>query len=79
MKDQNEKAQRKAAKLAETIALYNNLPNEALVPVQVVCALLGRSRTSVWRDVKAGLCPAPVKAGLRSTRWRVGDLRKAAA
>lgn len=74
-----ERSQRKAAKLAETIALYNTLPDEALVPLPVVCAIRGRSQTSIWRDVKAGRCPAPVKAGLRSTRWRVGDLRKAAA
>lgn len=68
---------RKAAKLAEILALWHNLPDEALVPLPVVCAIRGRSPASIWRDVTAHRCPAPVSAGPRCTRWRVGDLRKA--
>ncbi|NMQ07557.1 transcriptional regulator [Candidatus Accumulibacter phosphatis] len=67
----------KAAKLAEQLKLFESLPPYALVALPVVCAITGRSPASVWRDVKAGRCPAPVKAGPRSTRWRVGDLRAA--
>lgn len=67
---------RKAAKLAEILALWNNLPDEALVPLPVVCAIRGRSPASIYRDVKAGRCPAPVSAGPRSSRWKVGQLRQ---
>jgi len=70
--------QRKAAKLAETLALWNTLPDEALVALPVVCAIRGRSPASIWRDVAAGRCPSPVSAGPRCTRWKIGDLRKAA-
>jgi predicted DNA-binding transcriptional regulator AlpA len=69
--------QRKVAKLAEILALWHNLPDEALVPLPVVCAIRGRSPASIWRDVSQHRCPAPVSAGPRCTRWRVGDLRKA--
>lgn len=65
----------KAAKLAEQLKLFGALPDCALVALPVVCAITGRSPASIWRDVKDGRCPAPVKAGPRSTRWRVGDLR----
>lgn len=70
--------QRKATKLAEQLALFASLPDEALVALPTVCALRGRSPASIWRDVKAGRCPAPVSAGPRCTRWRAGDLRKTA-
>ena len=72
------KAAAKAVKLAEQLRLFDSLPPHALVALPVVCAITGRSPASVWRDVNAGRCPAPVKAGPRSTRWRVGDLRAAA-
>jgi len=67
---------RKTAKLAEQLALFSSLPDEALVPISTVCAIRGRSRASIYRDVKAGRCPAPVAAGPRCTRWRVGLLRQ---
>lgn len=56
---------------------FHLLPDEALIGIDVLCALLDRSRASIWRDVKSKRCPAPVKIGTRCTRWRVGDLRKA--
>lgn len=68
---------RKATKLAEILALWNSLPDEARVPLYVVCAIRGRSPASIWRDVAAKRCPAPVSAGPRCTRWRVGDLKAA--
>lgn len=62
-------------KLAEQVKLFDALPDCAYVALPVVCAIRGRSPASIWRDVKAGRCPAPVSAGPRCTRWRVGDLR----
>ncbi len=64
-----------AGDLIEQVALFAHLPDCALVALPVVCAIRGRSPASIWRDVKEGRCPAPVKAGPRSTRWRAGDLR----
>ena len=66
-----------AKKLAEQVALFSSLPDCALVALPVVCAIRGRSPASIWRDVAASRCPAPIAAGPRCTRWRVGDLRGA--
>ena len=68
----------KAAKLIEQLKQFDALPDTALVSLPVVCALRGRSPASIWRDVKESRCPAPISAGPRCTRWRVGDLRAAA-
>lgn len=65
----------RAKKLAEQLALFESLPDCALVALPVVCAVKGRSPASVWRDVAAGRLPKPTHAGPRCTRWRVGDLR----
>jgi predicted DNA-binding transcriptional regulator AlpA len=56
---------------------FDKLPDSAKVPVQVVAAREGVSPVTVWRRVKAGLLPAPVKVG-GTTRWIVGELRAAA-
>lgn len=77
--NQDNNASSKFKKLAEQIALFESLPDCALVALPVVCAIRGRSPASIWRDVKAGRCPAPLSAGPRCTRWRVGDLRSAAS
>lgn len=74
----NTQHSRKNRKLAEQLALFNSLPDEALVALPVVCAIRGRSAASIWRDVKAGRLPAPISAGPRCTRWKVGALRKVA-
>ena len=64
----------KVAKLAEQLQLFESLPNNALVALPVVCAIRGRSPASIWRDVAAHRCPAPVSAGPRCTRWVKADL-----
>ena len=69
---------RKAAKVAAKLKLFPVLTDDSLVDIHVVCTIRDRSPASIWRDVKAGRCPAPVSAGPRCTRWRVGDLRNAA-
>lgn len=34
------------------------------------------SSATLWRKVKAGEFPKPIKLGERITAWRVGDVRK---
>ncbi len=55
---------------------FDELPDSAKVPVQVVAAVEGISAVSVWRRSKSGLLPAPEKTG-GTTRWLVGELRAA--
>jgi predicted DNA-binding transcriptional regulator AlpA len=65
-----------AKKVAPGLAEFDQLPNAARTALPVVCGLYGASPATVWRRVKAGLIPAPIKEG-GSTRWVVGDLRAA--
>lgn len=55
---------------------FSSYPDEALVEVGIVAELLGCSRNTVWRRSRAGILPAPVKTGPRSTRWNVGAIRR---
>jgi len=50
-----------------------NCPNDTLVDIKTVCNTLCRSRASVYRDIKRGGFPEPVKLG-GSSRWRMSDL-----
>lgn len=67
----------KHEKLIEQLSLFDSLPDCAQVSIDVVSAIRGRSRASIWRDVLAGRIAKPVSAGPRCTRWVVGDLRHA--
>jgi predicted DNA-binding transcriptional regulator AlpA len=54
---------------------FDALPDSALVDIKVLSAISGRSVASTWRDLRAGRIPQPLRIGLNSTRWRVGDIR----
>lgn len=75
LKERGDNIKRRVDRALETFPF---LPDEALIDIRAVCALLGRSSASIWRDVAAGRLAAPVKVGC-STRWRVGDVRAALA
>ena len=34
-----------------------------------VIALVGKSRTAIYRDIQAGTFPAPIRIGARSVAW----------
>jgi prophage regulatory protein len=51
------------------------LPIE-LLALKDVCALLGASRSAIYRWVQEGRFPPPVRTGMRSVRWRIGDLER---
>lgn len=48
-------------------------PTEPLISLRDVCARLGRSRASIYRDIAAGRFPAPLKVN-HSSRWLASDL-----
>jgi predicted DNA-binding transcriptional regulator AlpA len=56
---------------------FDQLPDSAHVRLPVVTGLLGCSASAVWRNVKAGNLPSPVKLTPNITGWRVSDLRAA--
>lgn len=50
---------------------------DRLLTVSDVLALTGyRSRTTLWRKVKAGGFPPPKKDGPASVRWRASDIQR---
>lgn len=55
---------------------FDALPNDAFVKLPVLQLIYSCSPATVWRRVKVGALPAPMKLGARSTCWRVGDLRE---
>ncbi|MFJ2364553.1 helix-turn-helix transcriptional regulator [Pseudomonas sp. NPDC087697] len=61
--------------IPSALANFDSLPDSAHVRLPVVIALKGVSAATIWRWVKAGILPAPVKLGPNTTAWRVGDLR----
>nr|WP_319949452.1 AlpA family phage regulatory protein [uncultured Shimia sp.] len=56
----------------------NHPITDRLVDIKAVCATLARSRASIYRDIKRGEFPQPIKRG-HSSRWRVSDLNKIVA
>lgn len=57
---------------------FDSLPEDARVRQPVVEALFGFSSATLWRRVKAGSIPQPLK-DYGCTSWRVGDLRQSLA
>ena len=54
---------------------FKNLPDDAYVPMEVVCALFGCSESTVVRRTKKGILKKHSK-GVRDARWNVGELRE---
>lgn len=61
-------------KTGSKVAAFPDKPDEALVSLNTASELLDRSRVSLYRDARDGKLTL-VKVG-RSTRIRVGDLRR---
>jgi prophage regulatory protein len=56
---------------------YGTGPDDRLIPLREVMALLGYGRTSVYALIKAGTFPSPVKTGIGdSSRWPLGEVRQ---
>jgi predicted DNA-binding transcriptional regulator AlpA len=56
---------------------FDELPDSAHVRQPVVEGLYGISAATVWRHVKQGRIPAPIRFSGRVTAWNVGALRRA--
>lgn len=55
---------------------FSDLPDEALVPINVVCDVCGNRPTAIYDGIKKKTFPVAEKFGLRCSRWRVGQLRR---
>ena len=46
----------------------------ALIKMPELCKRLCRSKSSIYRDVRRGAFPKPIKTGLRSVAWVVTEV-----
>ena len=58
------------------IIKFDDLPDEALIPISVVMDVTGRRTTSIYSDIKRHKFPPPERWGSRCSRWRVGSIRR---
>jgi len=60
------------------VSTFDALPDSALVRLAILIAwgLLPFSRATLWRKVRSGHFPRPVKVSCQVTAWRVGDVRR---
>ncbi len=62
--------------MATTPAHFDPLPAIGYVrQSQLIPAIFPFSSATLWRKVKDGTFPKPVKLGPRITAWRVADIR----
>jgi predicted DNA-binding transcriptional regulator AlpA len=63
-------------KTEDRLASFDQFPDQALLSTRELTFLSGRSRTSLWRDVRRGSLTGPVKIGSHTVKWRVADVRQ---
>jgi prophage regulatory protein len=49
---------------------------DALLRAEVVCALTGLARATLYRYVSTGNFPKQIRLTCRTARWRAGDVQK---
>lgn len=58
----------------DPVSQFDNAPASMLVDICTACAISSRSRSSIYRHIKAGELPI-IKVG-HSTRIRVSEIRR---
>ena len=62
--------------IPEALENFGSLPDNGFIRLPVVKRLYGISNSSVWRAVKNGTIPKPVKITERTTAWSVKLVRE---
>lgn len=52
------------------------LPKEGFVRLPQILAVIPISKSQFWLGVKNGRFPRPIKLGVKTTVWRVEDIRE---
>ena len=57
---------------------FNRLPDDALIRLVFLMSwgLVPFSTSTLWRKVRNGEFPSPIKVSSQVTAWRVGDVRQ---
>jgi predicted DNA-binding transcriptional regulator AlpA len=61
----------------EPLKNFDSLPGSAHVRLPIVAALFACSPATIWRGVRDGRIPKPVKHFERASAWNVAELRAA--
>jgi prophage regulatory protein len=63
---------------ANTPLEFASLPDDALIRLAmlITLALIPFSSTTLWRRVRQGTFPQPVRISSQVTAWRCGDIRQ---
>lgn len=61
----------------EPLKDFDTLPDSAHVRLPTVVALFACSPATIWRGVRDGRIPKPIKHFERTSAWNVGALRAA--
>ena len=59
----------------EVLQNFDYLPDNSLVRLPTIMALYGLSKSTILREIKRGNLPKPIKLSLRTTAWKVKDIR----
>ena len=54
----------------------NTLPEQGFVRLPQILEVFPVGKSTWWAGVKSGRFPKPVKLGVRTTAWRVDDIRE---
>lgn len=71
--------QTKSQTIPSALVNFDSMPDSAYIRLPVIKALYGVSSASIWRGVKNGTIPKPVKLTERTTAWSVKLVRAALA
>ena len=55
--------------------IIQQLPQAGFVRLPVILSVYPVGKSTWWAGVKSGRFPKPVKLGVRTTAWRVEDIR----
>lgn len=66
-------------KIPEALANFDQTPNSAYIRLPIMMRLYGVSAATIWRGVRNGTIPKPVKLTERTTAWNVGLVKAALA
>ena len=64
-------------RMDDSLKNFDALPDSAHVRMPTVTGLFACSPATIWRWVRTGRIPKPVKLFERASAWNVGELRAA--
>jgi predicted DNA-binding transcriptional regulator AlpA len=61
----------------KAVAEFDSFPDDANLRIQTLLVLFACSRATLYRHIKSGLIPQPLRFGPRLSVWKAGPVRAA--